>query len=177
MRLMRAVTLMFCLMIPVACNFRVKFRTAANVPAGIRSSSWGRTLSTSSCSGAGMVGNEVVYVLWTDIDLGGESGGDCGDDFDGLHYHGYAKGKDGRSIEWECRSTDGQTGIMKINGTNYDLTNGRLILVTTKDGQTKVRQLQRAWTTTKGEGAHEFCERLAKDDPAVAEFVAQVEKR
>jgi hypothetical protein len=46
-------------------------------------------------------------------------------------------------VRVECRSTDGTTGALTVNGQRYDLSQGRLFLVSIAGGAVRVKQLNR----------------------------------
>jgi len=51
---------------------------------------------------------------------------------------------DGRRVEWQVQTTDGETAQFWINNVDYDLGAGALFILTTRNGTTDVRQLS-AW--------------------------------
>jgi hypothetical protein len=48
---------------------------------------------------------------------------------------------DKRQVPWSCRSLDGKTGIVTIDGKKYDLANGRLFVVCARMGKMAIFQL------------------------------------
>jgi hypothetical protein len=84
--------------------------------------------------------------------------------------HGQLYAKDGRNIAWSCSTRDGKTGNVIIDGQEFDLTDGALFLISTKDKPTHVEQLAieaeqlQEWSNTE-----KFPE-LATADPRIAAF-------
>jgi hypothetical protein len=74
----------------------------------------------------------------------------------------------GQRIDWTCTTSDLKTGTVTINGTNYQLADGGLFLITPGD-PTEVVQLRRDLSAV--EGSQQGLEKLARDDPEVAAFV------
>lgn len=50
---------------------------------------------------------------------------------------------DGRKVTWECQSSDGSTGKITVNDSNYDLAAGSVILVKFQDESPIIKQLDR----------------------------------
>jgi hypothetical protein len=49
---------------------------------------------------------------------------------------------DKREIKWECRSFDGKTGQLTIDGRKFNLTKGRLFLIVPQKGEVAVHQIE-----------------------------------
>jgi hypothetical protein len=77
-------------------------------------------------------------------------------------------------LAWEWDPDRGQSGILTVNGIDYDPAAGRLFLIRTDGGQVRVTQLRRDLSGLKAEEA-EF-QRMAKQDADVAPFVAEASK-
>jgi hypothetical protein len=86
-------------------------------------------------------------------------------------YRGQLDAKDGRKITWSCSTPDGKSGKVVIDGQEFDLTEGALFLVSTKDKPTRVEQLViDAGQLQAGLDTEKFSE-LAKADPRIAKFL------
>jgi hypothetical protein len=83
---------------------------------------------------------------------------------------GSARSADGRSLEWELRTTDGKRGELQIGGATYEVAGGSVFLVTTRGGTTEVRQLDRDLSSVplSQEGILAF----AENDPDLAAFIS-----
>lgn len=115
---------------------------------------------------------QMVVTVWSDCaHIGGAGGGN-----DGLRseHHGEMSGPDGRRVSWKCETPDGKTGAVRINAATYDLAKGPVFLVSTKGGETQVVQLQR--DLSKLAPGQPSLEKLAKDDPDIAAFLAKAAK-
>jgi hypothetical protein len=70
-------------------------------------------------------------------------------------------------VEWSCRTTDAATGVMAINQQKFQLADGSLFLVSTREGTARVTQVKRR-TAERTVGT------LKNDlaaDPDVARFI------
>jgi hypothetical protein len=78
---------------------------------------------------------------------------------------------DGKRVNWSWRTPRENGGDFEIEGAPYDLANGKLFLLSTKDGQLGVTQLDvdlsQVQPTTRG------FEALAKKEPRIAKFIAE----
>ena len=117
-------------------------------------------------------GDKKAVVVWSDFQGANSVGGSVSSAH--AEYHGRVEHRDGRRIDWKCETSDGTTGTVIINGANYDLTKGRLFLVSTKEGPVRVVQLDRDLSSPAS--GHSDLERLAKTDEVVTAFVAGSQK-
>jgi hypothetical protein len=117
----------------------------------------------------------LTMVIWADFEITSAEGGERGRLVRGAPPHvldALMRSADGRIVACQCRTRDGKTGRVIINNVSYDLAGGRLFLVSTRGGGTRVRQLQR--DLDKVQATDRGVERLAKTDPEVARYVAAV---
>ena len=81
----------------------------------------------------------ISFIVWSDLPKGGgvhgRSNVDC------ASYRADHRGKDGRSVEFQCAIRDGKVTPIRIAHGSYDLTNGSLFLVSTKAASPRVAQL------------------------------------
>ncbi|HEV3255777.1 MAG TPA: hypothetical protein VG013_02740 [Gemmataceae bacterium] len=114
-------------------------------------------------------GNGLALAVWCDFN--GSSGGGSGGGVRGLgtaaEYQAHVQAADGRRVGWKWLTPDNSGGTLTLDGTDYDLTAGRLFLVSTKGGKAQVRQFRRDLSKVQPAGL----ERLAKSDADVAKFV------
>jgi hypothetical protein len=102
-------------------------------------------------------------------------GGPSGSSSESGLFSGTARGffsfAEGKRINWAWRAPREKGGNFDIDGTAYDLAKGTLLLVSTKDGQVHVTQLDvdlsQVQPNTRG------FEALAKKDPRIAQFIAE----
>lgn len=90
-----------------------------------------------------IIDNKIVYIIWHDIS-GSHNGSIC-TDFLTLQVsscEGNSESDDGRKLSWECIRSDSDNWILKLNGIDYDLSKGFIILVNTKSPNIKVKQLK-----------------------------------
>lgn len=122
-----------------------------------------------------------VFVRWQEgleamiwHDLGGEGTVSSeGSAADGLYIErGSAHSFDGPSLTWQIQTADGATGEMEIGGVRYDLANGTLFVVNTREGIPAVRQLARDLSAVplEDEGVLAF----ALNDPDLAAFLSVI---
>jgi hypothetical protein len=83
-------------------------------------------------------------------------------------YFGSFQTADGRRVEYRCETTDGQTGVLELDGQRYDLAQGRLFLVATARPATRVRQLNRDVRTLQF--SPEAIRALAEADEEITAF-------
>ena len=78
-----------------------------------------------------------------DVDKGPavRSGGGSASQAWSTQYFGYISSP--TLVEWSCRTADATTGVMTINQQNFQLADGSLFLVSTRDGTVRVTQLKR----------------------------------
>jgi hypothetical protein len=115
---------------------------------------------------------KLAVVVWFDTD--DSSQGFAGEGHTAA-YQGVFAPVDGRRFDWRCRTSDGKTGTLVIDGQHYELAKGALFLVSTKGGKTAVQQLSRDLAPFNPD--KKGLERLAKEDLDVARFVAEAGKQ
>ena len=76
----------------------------------------------------------------------------------------------GRGFDYICATTDGMSGSMTVDGTDYDLSAGRVFLI--QGGQDAVVVTQVAADMTRTGSDQDFLAVLAASDPAIKAFVA-----
>jgi hypothetical protein len=108
----------------------------------------------------------IALVIWWD-GVGAAEGGSDESNARGS----YSPTKDKR-IEWQWKGAKHKGGDFKIDGKPYDLAKGTLILVSTKDTKVQVTQLD--VDLSKLEPDKKGFEALAKEQPKVAKFIAEV---
>jgi hypothetical protein len=114
----------------------------------------------------------LSLMIWHDV-LGSGGGQGSGSTTDPIYrYRGYAESLDGRRFDWEVQTADGKTAQFKIDHTDYDLSDGHLFIVTTKNGKTDVKQLHRDLASVQPNQAS--CVAFAKSDPDVARFIGDI---
>jgi hypothetical protein len=111
-----------------------------------------------------------VFVVWGDSPNADcrepKSIGDRG--CDGAECRGYIGSHKRRKIEFHCRTKDGKSGTVKINGTTYDLANGSLFLVSTSGDEVRIKQLNRDMTRQTFD--EESLTAFGKGDAEIVEF-------
>jgi len=110
----------------------------------------------------------LKIMMWHDCLKSGRGSGSGSTTDPVYRYQGWAESSDGRRFEWEVQTADGKTALFKIDDTRYDLTDGRLFIVTMKNGKTQVRQLDRDLSNVQAN--QESIVAFARSDPHVAEF-------
>jgi hypothetical protein len=112
----------------------------------------------------------VFLVLAASGCSGGSSGGRGGS------FRGRIYALDKREIAWSCRTRDGVTGAVTIDGQKFDLGKGGVFLVSTADKQTKVHQLAVDMTKfqpppgPQGAWVSEKLQTLGGAEPQIADF-------
>lgn len=86
------------------------------------------------------LGNEVVFLIVPDFKQAGGGGGSGGSS-DKAHFHGEMYLPDGKTeISYRAETVDGEIESVTIAGKSYDLSNGRLFFVSSKE-ELDVKQL------------------------------------
>ncbi len=86
-------------------------------------------------------------------------------------YRGQLHAKDGSKIEWSCTTQDGHSGKVIADGQEFDLAEGALFLVWTKERPARVEQLAvEARQLQECTDAKKFPE-LSKPNPRVTTFL------
>jgi hypothetical protein len=108
----------------------------------------------------------LAITIWYDSSESPRGSGSTSDPI--YRYQGYAESPGGHRFDWEVQTADGKTALFKIDDTSYDLADGGLFIVTMKNGETQVRQLNRDLSNVQTNW--ESIVAFAKGDPDVAEF-------
>jgi hypothetical protein len=118
-------------------------------------------------------GDRIVLVIWSDAI------GPSGSENDSIFFTSTAKGffssVDGKRINWEWKAARDRGGDFQIDGAPHDLSNGTLMLVSTKGGQVRVTQLDVDLSNV--EANKRGFEALAKNEPRVAKFIAEASQK
>ncbi len=127
--------------------------------------------------------DRVVYAIWADFDTTG--GGTSGPTMDGV-YRAFLTAENGTQVECECKTNDGVSGRLTIqvdgkltNSAPYDLETGRIFLISTQAGVSRVTQLKRDAFEAAVEGsAKEYVKarlhELAVNDSEIKGFLTEV---
>ena len=90
-------------------------------------------------------GEQLTYVIWTDLHGGGgSSSGSGGGSSSGLEHHqAHLDSRDGDRFEYEYKLDldDRGSGAITIDDANYNLKDGSLLLVSTQGKKLQVKQL------------------------------------
>jgi len=84
---------------------------------------------------------------------------------------GYWAFAGGDRIEWSCHATDRTTGTITINGAEYDLKNGAILLVAPGEKPPKVVQVQHDLSTIQSANVDAALNDLAKTNAEITAFV------
>jgi hypothetical protein len=129
----------------------------------------------------GTFGNTLAFIIWSDISVGDArrgGGGEGGPDSSGggkATYHGERVAKDGRKVAWAAATSDGKSGTVTINGTEYRLEDGPIFLVRTRGDGQRTQQVRGDLAALKPTA--ESWERLAKERAEVKAYLARVGAR
>lgn len=82
-----------------------------------------------------------------------ESGGGSTSGKDGVHGDGFLTLKNGRKVNYSFRLPDAKSGTLTLDGTEYDLANGRVFLVKPAGDKLEVKQIEKDFSTTEFNGA------------------------
>lgn len=102
--------------------------------------------------------------------VGGSNGGGAG------LRQGQLRTVDGRKIAWSSATLDARTGTMLIDGQRFDLGQGGLFLISTKDGPTKVEQLAADDELLRRCGDANTLPNVAKENERVGAFFKSCEE-
>lgn len=105
----------------------------------------------------------LTFAVWTDVDSG-SSKGSSGTGF----YELTQQSSDGIRLEIRCDTTDGEAATMTIDGSNHDLSDGALFLISTANG--KLRVLQIDYDMDEFPTEHGALKTLAKTNQEIREF-------
>jgi hypothetical protein len=111
---------------------------------------------------------QPVILVWTD--LAGETQDWADTSAGSVVFYGSVTSPQGRKLEWRLETVDRINGKVIINHGRYELSNGRVFLVTMGGERMNIRQLQRDLSDVSPNRAG--LEAFAKEDPDVARFVA-----
>jgi len=121
----------------------------------------------------GVLGDGIAIVVWSKVPARSGAGGSRSSSDRPqaqLHYSGLHSSPDGRRIEWQCQTKDGVAGSVSINGQDYDLANGTLVLVTVGEEKTTVKQLKRDTLKVKHENVVATLEDWLENDSEIMEL-------
>jgi hypothetical protein len=79
-----------------------------------------------------------------------------------------------REIKWECRSLDGKTGQLTIDGRKYNLMKGRLFLIVPQKDRLAVHQINVDLTRLSKESIHRIVMAQSDEQPEVREALKSV---
>lgn len=114
-------------------------------------------------------------MIWDDM-AGAQASGGSGSTSDPVfRQRGRAESRDGRSYEYTFETTDGKTADFSIDGQEYALSQGTLFLIKTTGGETQIQQLDHDLSEIVP--TNEGCEAFARDNPEVAQFIRDIQKR
>lgn len=114
----------------------------------------------------------LVLMIWHDVSESSmcEGSGSTTDPVYRLQC--YAESKDGRRVDWEVQTADGRTAQFRIDDISYDLSDGALFIIKTRDGETRVIQLQRDLSSVHPN--RESVTTFARSDPDVLSFIESI---
>jgi hypothetical protein len=107
----------------------------------------------------------MYFVVAANGCTGSAGGGGSGTSRGQLHT------KDGQEIVWSCSTQDGKSGKVFIDGQEFDLNQGALFLVSTKEKTTRVEQLVIDTGQLQAESIVEKFPALANAEPRIATFL------
>lgn len=111
----------------------------------------------------------LEIMIWHDVL--GDSASHATSDSAAYTLDGYAESPDGRRFEWDVQTDDGQTAEFQLTGRTYDLTDGRLFVVTMENRTASVTQLQRDLSDIQPDASS--CIAFAQDEPILTEFIRE----
>jgi hypothetical protein len=114
----------------------------------------------------------TAFVVWSDFD--GGVGSNSSSDVHGVTGQGRMTSRDGRRIEFQFATKDGNTGPVTIDEAQYELKNGGLFLVSAHNGGLLVKQLERDLRELRFERAS--LEAFARNDPEIRSFFSGQKK-
>jgi hypothetical protein len=122
-------------------------------------------------------GDRIVLLIWNDTS--GPSGSETESVFLTSNTKGFFTSAAGKRISWEWKAPKERGGDFQIDGNRFDLADGTLLLVSTKD-QVRVTQLDvdlsKVRVTSSDETRAAF-EGIAKNEPRVAKFIAEASQK
>lgn len=109
-------------------------------------------------------------MLWVDMtgDSGTNSSSSSSDPL--FRQTGYAQAADGRRVEWQLATADGQTATFSIGNQPFALAQGTLFLITTTSGSPQVQQLKYDLAPLRLDPSS--CESVATNNAEVKRFIA-----
>lgn len=116
----------------------------------------------------------ISLLIWSDAARDAETRAESAL-FGSSKVEGFFSAADGKRIDWQWEVPKERGGEFRLNGTPYDPANGTLFLVSTQDGQVRVTQLD--VDLSKIQPDKQGFEAFAKNEPRVAQFIADVAGR
>lgn len=142
------------------------------VPTGGGGMSVGETNVSYVCAG-----DRIVLLIWNDTS--GPSGSESESLLLTSNSKGFFTSAAGKRISWEWNAPRERGGNFQIDGNRFDLADGTLLLVSTKD-QVRITQLDvdlsKVRVTSSDETRAAF-EGIAKNEPRVAKFIAEATQK
>ena len=83
---------------------------------------------------------------------------------------------DNRQINWSCTTSDGKTGNVVIDGKDFDLAKGGLLIVSIGGDQPAIEQVPTNMAKLQGGNVTMKLKELEKSEPRIAEFWKKVGK-
>lgn len=112
----------------------------------------------------------LAILVWHDFSYGESNCGGSSSTEDPLYrINCTVKAGDGRQFSWEIHSSDGLTADMWIEGQKFDLSQGTMFLVGSRDNKLELVQLQKDFSALAP--SHETVSALAITDDDIANFV------
>jgi hypothetical protein len=115
-------------------------------------------------------GEKIALAIWC-VGTRGPNGSSSESGLFSSTSRGFFSSADGKQIKWAWHDPREKGGDFEIDGTRYDMANGALFLLSTKDGQLRVTQLDVDLSQVQG-GTQGF-EALAKKEPRIGKFIAE----
>lgn len=113
----------------------------------------------------------LVLMIWHDVSESSMCEGSGSTTDPAYRLQCYAESKDGRRVDWEVQTADGRTARFRIDGISYDLSDGALFIIKTRDGA-RVIQLQRDLSSVHPN--RESVTTFARSDPDVLSFIESI---
>ena len=169
-RILAIVAIIGCLALVVVVMLGLWFLFSAGPSGGGGAMSVGETSVQYVCVSPH---NRIGLVIWSDVN--GGVGQSSESDLFQSSAAGFFSSADGRRVDWTWKAPKEKGGDFQINGIPHDLANGTLFLVSTKDGQVRVTQLD--VDLSKIQSDKQGFEAFAKNQPKVAQFIAEAARQ
>jgi len=115
----------------------------------------------------------LAILIWHDLSYGGGFCSGTGSTDDPVYrLECDVDSTDGQSFSWKVHTRDGVTADMWIEDESYDLSQGNMFLVSSRDDGIQVDQLHRDFSEL--EPNDETISDLSNSDPDVADFIARI---